>query len=306
MTLVAEILFEKECTGKMLACLCLSGLAMALLRSNGIYAIVPTLLAGGIYLKGVGRKRIFTALAVVFVLYEVIVRGIYPAMGIGKASISETIGFMFQATARYVQEYPEEITEYEREVLVRNFQSMDVFSGYDPRIMDPVKIYYNHSDFDSYLEIWWEMFLKHPMTYVESYLNGSYGYMAPVSVDIGAYIMLGEYDPYLREFGLSHVENGHLNYIAVWLWNLNNGLPLLRYLASPGLYTWLTIATCWLLWKNKKTGGVILLIPSLVNILVCTASPLADAMRYALPAVAMMPFVIGWLYLLGGNEGFSE
>lgn len=43
---------------------------------------------------------------------------------------------------------------------------------------------------------------------------------------------------------------------------------------------------------------VVLLIPNLVNIFVCTVSPLADAMRYALPAVAVTPFLIGWVLLL--------
>ncbi|MBQ7359406.1 MAG: hypothetical protein IJW63_04855 [Lachnospiraceae bacterium] len=297
-TLVAEVLLDRQCTLKMLVCICLSGIAMALLRNNGIYVILPTLIASGIYLKNVERKRILTSLAIVFVVYELVVKAIYPAMGIGKTSIAETIGFMFQATARYVQEYPGEVTDYEKEVLIQNFQHMDNFQNYDPRIVDPVKIYYNHTDFGSYVKIWLNMFLKHPMVYVESYLNSSYGYMAPVSTDIGAYVMLSDYDPYLKELGVSHVDNGNLNYIAVWLWHLSTGLPVLKYLASPGLYTWLSLIALWLFAKNKRPVGVILLIPNIINILVCTASPLADAMRYALPAVAVMPLILGWTYIV--------
>lgn len=296
-TLMAEVIIDKNCSRKQLIFICMSGLAMALLRNNGIYVIIPTTLAASIYLKSINRKRIIGGLAIVFLSYELIVKGLYPALGIGETSIAETIGFMFQATARYVQEFPQDVTPYEREVIAQNFQNFDNLLNYNPRIIDPVKIYYNHSDFGSYLKIWLQMLFKHPGVYIESLLNGSYGYLAPVSVDIGAYVMLGEYDPYLKELGIAHVENGNLNSIAVWIWHLGNGLPLIKYFASPGLYTWLTLAALWLLWRHKKTGGIILLIPSLINIAVCIASPLADAMRYALPTVAAFPLIVGWMYV---------
>lgn len=305
-TLISEVIFDRICSWKMLVAICLSGVITALLRNNGIFVLIPTLIAVIIYLKGIERKKIISSLVVILVLYGIVTKAIYPAMGIGETSPAESLGFMFQATARYVQEYPGEVTEYEKEVISNNFYSYEVLENYDPRLMDSVKIYYNHSDFKSYLKIWLEMFIKHPMVYVESYLNGSYGYMAPVSRDIGAYINLADYDPYLQELGVNHVENGSLNYIAVWIWNMNLGTTLIKYIASPGLYTWLTVIALWLMVKNKKNSGIILLIPNIVNILVCTVAPLADAMRYALPAVAVMPFIISWVFLLFSKSEANE
>ncbi|MBE5885539.1 MAG: hypothetical protein E7284_03945 [Lachnospiraceae bacterium] len=305
-TLISEVIFDRTCSWKMFSFICITGVITSLLRNNGIFVIVPTLIAAGFYLKGIDRKKIISSLIIIFVCFELVTNVLYPAIGIGKSSTSETLGVMFQATARYVQEYPGEVTEYEKEVISNNFYSYESLYNYDPRIMDPVKIYYNHSDFKSYLKIWFEMFLKHPMVYVESYLNGSYGYMAPVSRDIGAYINLADYDPYLLEKGVNHVEGSNLNYIAVWLWNINLGTSLIKYTTCPGLYTWLTIAALWLIVKNKKKGGIVLLIPNLVNIFVCTIAPLADAMRYALPAVAVVPFMIGWLFLFFAKSNANE
>lgn len=299
--LIAEVIFDRACSMKMLIAVCASGIVMALLRSNGIYAIIPTLIVTVFYMKGLERKKIIAALAIVLTGYAIVTKALYPALGIGRNSAAETIGFMLQATARYVQEYPDEVTDYEREVLSNNFYSYDCLDNYDPRIVDPVKIYYNHSDFGAYFKIWVQMFIKHPDAYIESYLNGAYGYMAPVSRDIGAYINLESYDSYLREHGVEHAENGNLNYLAVWIWNINLGMPLIKYTVSPGLYTWLTIIGLWLVLKNKKKSGVVLLIPNLINILVCTASPLADAMRYALPTVVTIPFMVGWMFLLFGK-----
>lgn len=304
--LISEVILDRKCSVNLFISLCLSGIIMALLRNNGIYVIIPTLIGGIFYVKGVDRKKLIGTLTIVIVGYALVTKALYPALGIGKTSPAETIGFMLQATARYVQEYPEEVTEYEKEVLSNNFYSYDCLDNYDPRIVDPVKIYYNHSDFGSYLKIWVQMFFKHPWVYVESYLNGSYGYMAPVSKDMGAYINLEGYDSYLQEQGVSHVENGNLNYIAIWIWNINLGMPLIKYTVYPGLYTWLTIAALWLVIKNKKKSGIVLLIPNIINILVCTASPLADAMRYALPTVAVIPFVVGWMLIMFRESEIKE
>lgn len=297
-TLISEVLFEQANIGKYMISISIAGILVVLLRNNGIYVVLPTMIALCIYFRKNQFKKVLASLAVILLLFIMITKIIYPLIGIGKTSISETIGFMFQATARYVQEYPEEVTEYEKEVLSNNFNTYESFNNYNPRISDPVKICYNHSDFSSYMKIWIKMFFKHPLVYIESYLNGSYGYLAPVSRDIGAYISLADYDPYLSEKGVSHVENGNLNYLAVWLWNINLETVLIKYTVSPGLYTWITIILLWLMIYNKKAKGILLLIPNVINILVCTASPLADAMRYALPTVAVTPMLIGWSILL--------
>ena len=78
---------------------------------------------------------------------------------------------MFQQTARYAVEYPGEIDDYEKQVLDANFQGMEHLYNYDPRINDPVKIYYNHSDFKGYLKVWLHQFFKHPGVYFESFFN---------------------------------------------------------------------------------------------------------------------------------------
>ena len=304
--LISEIVLDRACSVKMLICICLSGILMALLRNNGIYVIIPTLIGCIFYLKGKDCRKIISGLVIILVGYILVTKALYPALGIGKTSPAETMGFMLQATARYVQEYPDEVTEFEKEVLSNNLVSYDALYNYEPRISDPVKIYYTHADFGSYIKIWFQMFFKHPMVYIESYLNGAYGYMAPVSRDIGAYINLDGYDTYLRELGVEHPDNGNLRYLAVWIWNTNLEMPLIKYTVSPGLYTWLTVAALWLMIKNKRKVGIILAIPNLINILVCTASPLADAMRYALPTVAVMPLLIGWIFLLFGSNNRNE
>lgn len=292
-TLCVEVFLKKECIVSDIVKISLAGIVMSLLRGNGIYAIIPTVIALALLFKGKNKRNLLISTAIILLSFEVTTRIVYPCMGIGKTSVSETIGAMFQATARYVTEYPEEVTDYEKEVLTVNFQDYDNLLKYDPRINDPVKIYYNHLDFKAYLDIWIKMFFKHPGVYIESVLNGSYGYLAPVSQDIGPWIILEDYDPYLSDLGVVRKSNSNNNLVLVWLLNINANMPIIRYLVSPGLYSWISVILAWVLIKNKKRGAWILLVPNIINILVCMASPLADAMRYALPTVACTPLLIG-------------
>lgn len=292
-TFCVEVFLKKECIVSDIVKISLSGIVMSLLRGNGIYAIIPTVIALALLFKGKNKRNLMISTAIILLSFEVTTRIVYPCMGIGKTSVSETIGAMFQATARYVTEYPEEVTDYEKEVLTVNFQDYDNLLKYDPRINDPVKIYYNHSDFKAYLDIWIKMFFKHPGVYIESVLNGSYGYLAPVSQDIGPWIILEDYDSYLSELGVMPNYNSNNNLILVWLLNINTNMPIIRYTVMPGIYTWISIILAWILIKNKRKGAWVVLIPNVVNILVCIASPLADAMRYALPMAASTPLLLG-------------
>lgn len=305
-SLVLRLFLEKRLSVKATVILSVSGLMMSLLRGNGIYVFVPTLLATAMFFKKDVRKKLLISFAGVLISFELVTRVLYPCLGIGKTSVSETIGFMFQATARYVNEYPDEVTDFEKEVLSQNFQSYDNLFFYDAKINDPVKIYYNHSNFKAYLKIWFEMFKKHPIVYAESYLNGSYGYLAPVSFSIGPWIVLEDYDSYLIDLGISHIGNVKSEMFLANTLNRIVSVPIVKYMVSPGLYTWITVILAWILIKNKRRGTWIILIPSAVNILVCTASPLSDAMRYALPTVALTPLMVGWAFLVLSSEKINE
>lgn len=299
LTFLLCIYTKKTCEKKDLCRLILSALFCIFLRNNGIYAIIPSLIALLIWIKKEEKKHVAIALLTALASFVLIVKVMFPIIGVSATSVSESLGVMFQQTARYAVEYPGEIDDYEKEVLDKNFQGMEHLYNYDPRINDPVKIYYNHSDFKGYLKVWFHQFFKHPGVYFESFFNGTYGYLAPVENDIGAWVQR-EYFDYQIELGAFHPTDNMVNKTLVWAWNLSQKLPILRFLTMPGLYTWITIVCAWYVLKRKQASKLILMIPAFINILVCMASPLALAMRYALPTLACS--VILLLYVFGTNE----
>ena len=108
----------------------------------------------------------------------------------------------------------------------------------------------------------------------------------------------------MRELGLYHVFDIKLAYVLAQIWHLSMRLPLVKYLCMPGLYTWIVMILALLLLKRRRYAALILFVPGFMNILVCLASPLANAIRYELPTVASVPLLLGWAYSwLARREG---
>lgn len=290
-----EVLKKKACSAKDGILLAFFSVLASLLRDNGFYTIVPALALLAVWLKDKHRKRAVLTLSATILLYVGIKEGVYGAIpGAGGQSFVDVFSIPFQQTARYVVYYGDELTEYEREVIDRVL-SVDGIKNYDPVISDPVKLYYRGAELDEYVRVWWQMFLKRPGCYVSAFINKGYGYLAPVSQNIEAWIGL-KYYSYNEELGIHHVFDLELSQVLVWIWNLSQQLPLVKYLCTPGLYTWIMLVLALLLWKHQKFGALILFVPCMANVLVCLGSPLASAIRYELPTVAAVPLLIGWTY----------
>ena len=289
-----ECLRQGRLEGRNALFLFLSGILAALLRNNGIYAIVPALLLLVFLWKGADRRRAVLTLAATVLVYFGVTGVIYPAAGISGSSRAELMSVPFQQTARYVCEYGGEVTDYEREVIDRVLD-YEALAAYDPVISDPIKNLYKGESLTEYFKVWFQMFWKHPGCYVSAFINKSFGYLAPVSQNIEGWIQV-QYPDYLQELGIYHALGTTGTQLLVQLWNLAQTLPLLKYLCTPGLYTWIVLALAVLLLRHKRYDALILFVPGLVNVLVCLASPLADAIRYELPTVAVTPLLIGWTW----------
>ena len=293
--MAADILYKKECTPHKGIALCIVSLLCVFLRNNGIHAILPCMIALAFNLKGKFRRNLLIVTATVLIIFESVTRIILPACGIGRPPVSETIGVMFQQTARTVCIYPDDLTEEEISVLEENFRSIDNLKEYQPNINDPVKICYTHAAPKGYFVTWFKMLLRHPQVYVAAYVNGAYGYLAPVKVDMGAYIMQ-EYPEYLTErLGLYHVFSKDLQMRFLYYLYGSGNAPVIKYLSMPGTYSWIVfICVFEILALGKKKKSLTVFIPALVTIMVCTISPLSCAMRYLIPVALQTPFLIGF------------
>lgn len=298
-----DVTIRKECKTRDALLLLFTGGYASLLRNNGIYAVLPALFVLALYMEKQFRKAVWISFFATMSLYCCFVKVLYPSvLGIENGSVAEALSIPFQQTARYVSSYGDEVTEYEKSVIDSVLDYESLAEKYYPIISDPVKSTYKEdsSKLSEYFKVWFQMFWKHPETYISAFLNGAYGYIAPVQADTEAGILMdyGDHFSYLTGIGIHRVFDELPTHIFAYVREAGMRIPLIKYLTMPGLYSWVVLICTTALLKRKKYGALIIFIPEFMNILVCIASPLSNAIRYELPVVAAAPLLIGWTYFL--------
>lgn len=264
-----------------------------LLRKTGTYELIPALLLMGLWLKKFDRIRMLSAAAAVFVLCSSVSSLLYPKLGIEAGSVAEMLSIPFQQTAHYVNQFPDEVTEEER-TAIDAVLIYDELDKYNPEISDFVKSNYreNGEALPEYFKHWFNMLLKHPISYFESAFMLSYGYFAPVRASLDAY-MLPEFYPVLSEMDIFRpIGNGTVN-LSSSLREIFIQFPLTKLLCMAGLYTWIFMACFVQLIRKKQFSSLLLFVPGIMNLLICIASPLCASTRYELPVIATIPLIIG-------------
>jgi hypothetical protein len=146
------------------------------------------------------------------------------------------------------------------------------------------------------------MFFKHPGIYFSAFMDSSFGYTAPVNQSIETTTYYDYVASGLQYFGLTH----QAHYGGVELTNsirtMSLTIPIIKYLCMPGLYTWVMVLGMILVIRRKRYEALLAFIPSVMNFLVCLASPLSSSMRYAHPTVAAVPFLVGIVLYYARNK----
>ena len=203
-----------------------------------------------------------------------------------------------QQTARYLRDHGDEITEDERIALEGFCYTYEMLPEiYDPACADPVKNIVNikiDKPVD-YFKAWIEMGMRHPDTYFDAFMNMNYGYLAPNEQNVEPDLSIS-YDQQLTDMGFWRIQGEVPIQIFSKIVFINVVFPFLRYLTMPGFYTWIILISFMLLIKYRRKAAIILLVPEIMTILVCLASPLCNGLRYELPVVFVTPLIIAWTW----------
>lgn len=280
----------------------LSMVMVYLFRNNGIYIFLFSLPFLAITVKTSEKIKI-TVCSILAIAFCFIFLHIYKqAHNITKGDIKEVLSVPLQQTARYVMEY--ELTEEEKNVISQLVDIGDIKAGYFPETVDFVKVKYKKEtatmqDLKEYFIVWLKMFFKHPNVYFKATINSTYGYFYPdrteykdgvafYLIDMPDYRNVSNFDIHF----LSNTEE-YRNIIERATYTLRN-MPVIGLLFSCGLYTWFLIVITLVLWYFRRIREIAILVPLYVIVLVCVASPVNAFVRYMLPVMMALPFVIGW------------
>lgn len=299
----------------------LMALLVVLFRNNGIYIIAGTLLIAMVFLKE-HRKKIILGVLGILLLWNGLNQICVNILGLQGGSTGEMLSVPFQQTARYVKEYPKEVTEEEKSAIDKVLDYGSLAEKYNPVRADPVKYTYKQDctggELAGYMKTWWSMFWKHPGVYVEAFINQIYGYFYFSETPIIYSSKLSESAIYdlnymmpVYNFSYSHNEQFkpvfHYSHSHFgWMDELRElydkyyyfvgAVPLLGILLTTALWQWVIIFMVSYLILKRKQYYILAYVPLLILLLTNIAGPVNGScyFRYEYPIAFCVPYMVFW------------
>ncbi len=295
-----------ECTKKYYFVAVLSALGIFFFRNEGVYILLFSAFLVLVFYK---KKRKMTlvflgaVLAVNFLWNSVLL----PVCEVTPSSKREVLSLPFQQTARYLRDFPEEVTEEEKEAISQILEYDSLAELYNPNLSDSVKATYKFEstdeDFRKYIKVWAQMFLKHPDVYIEATFNNKYQYLYPsptiyYTYDVSNNWMV-ELDHIMEKNGHKKMEVHYpaslerLRYVYEWVREELLNIPIWSMLSMTITYTWSLILLVFYLIRKKKIGMICAVSPLIVIFGVSLLGPAnGEYFRYLFPYAVCMPLFI--------------
>ena len=294
------LLFPQEWQGSRprLTAYAVLGVLCCLLRKNGIYAVVPMLLASAFT---VSEKRLRRPVLAVLLAVCIGSFGFdtftEKVLDIPAGSVGEALSVPMQQTARYIRDYGNEVTDDERTAIEKVLDYDAIAQSYMPELSDGVKQYYKNpgkGDLARYMLVWAKMLLKHPVCYFEATHANSHGYYTITKCRAinDYYTFNNDICMEMSEMNVHYLDkSGYLRYAFVQALSAFEKLPLVGLTTSIGFMAWLTAVLG--LWLARCKAKPVLPVFICLGIfwLTCIASPVNDCMRYFLPVAGCLPLV---------------
>ena len=283
-----------------------------LCRKNGVFAIILTFPFLAFVVKGKARRNIIICSLLAIFLTMTSIKVFMSVKNIKNGDIKEALSIPLHQTAYYYHTYA--LTDEESDAISKVVKLEDLEKEFIPESVDFVKakskkVETSSEDLKIYLITWFKMFFKHPSVYIKATLNSTYGYIYPNRTEYkdgiaqytldssGIFSYANKCNVNLHFLEGSETSRELLQRFAY----MTRNIPFIGLLFASGTYTWVLIALALLLIYFKKYKELVILIPLFVSILVCIASPVNAYVRYTLPIMMSLPFVLFILLFENNN-----
>lgn len=288
-----EIYFKKKINLAFLFC---SILMVILFRNNGIYMLilsVPIIL--------IAYRKYFVKLVLVigtcFTCFFLIKGFIFNRYNVTKGSVAEMLSIPVQQMARVLHEEDNDITDEEKRIINKYLDVEKIGIVYNPRLSDPVKGTWKCNSFKTeykdFLKVWYSILKRYPITYIDSFLQNSYGYWYPgTSYWIVAVKNATYYELYKEEYNLQNEPIINLNFKADEIITDMRGLPVISLLFSTGFIFWLTFITTIVILIKQNYKLLVPMIFVFALWLTLVASPVYAEFRYLYCIYVSLPLFL--------------
>lgn len=248
-----------------------------LFRNNGIYVVLPTAIALAIVKLSAGLKSMVktgTILLIPIIICIMFDHFAVPAMGFRHGSLAEVLSIPAQQTARLMRDYPEDITDEDKEHINALFDYDNLVSLYDPDISDPVKSTYKGGNAGmhlNYIKTWLKGLKEHPGVYIQATMNTCYPAFYPEVNNSMYWVNREEATEYihLKQNNIFISTRNKLENIL----RVVDSLPLVGILSNPAMYVWLMIIFICEIFKKKQYNLIAAVMPFVMTAAIIIAGP---------------------------------
>jgi hypothetical protein len=289
-----------------------ANIGVYVMRNNGKYVLLPVAVI--LCIRQLRKQKKAVRAFVMILLPLLLAAGLETFVevhyDIQKGSIREALSLPFQQTARYVRDYPDEVTEAEHDAIDKVLIYDLIGFLYIPKNADNVKAMYREeatrSDLVDYFKAWLEMFFRHPGEYISATLDQSYYLWDPLSVDpayFNGFITDGVYEDVENQIGVHDavLSPGLREWTEKWK-KIAFDIPVLRMLYNYGFYNVILLFFQVEAIRKKRWEFLVISVPLLISDLIIIAAPLIYfSPRYAFPILYALPVAIAF-YIYCSSE----
>ncbi|SNU04828.1 hypothetical protein SAMN06297422_10214 [Lachnospiraceae bacterium] len=294
--MMCEIFRTKgEClrSWKFVICMMLISALFTLTKNQGVYFLIVILVVSLIaYRKYILKLLISFGIPVVFFIF-IWSMLILPAAKVASGGKQEMLGALFQCTARYIKEYPDEVTKEEKEAISKVLDYDKLPELYSAQLQDPVKFTFNQlstsEDMKGYFDAFFSMFRKHPVCYIDAVINNAFGFFDVSRMSKMAYTYFWNR---IDEDNKLYVGGAFpkIQKIGYKLIFFIQRIPVINVIMSVGTYTMFSIFMILLVIRNRQYGKLYPLLITILSILILVISPAGGNFRYTMPMFMLLIF----------------
>lgn len=289
----------------------IGALLMASYRKNGLHIYIGTLVIWMVisiikYLRHKSGIKISLALIVMLImpvlLSSGLEKGIIKAFNVVEIKQQDMFSLPFQQTARYYHYYRDEFTQEEYEAIGDVLDYEWLYTDYHPDCSDSVKAEYhaeNTQQLLRYFKVWFLMFFKHPLCYIEATWNQSYYVFMPdfdnvvYNQDVNAGI--GVATDELKEYLNLHIP-APIDGLAITIcsmYRMLNQMPVISTLNNLCAYVFLMFAISLFLKRKELKEYRLALVPLWLSFIFIFLAPMiVDQPRYSWAIFYLMPTIV--------------
>ncbi len=278
-----------------------SALLAMILRNNGLYIVILSLIMIFVYVKQ-DRNKLWKLILPIAAVYLIYTGPMYKIMNVQAGGVEEMLSVPIQQIARVHHYEADSIEEGDLELLYQVIPKEN-WDAYRVSVSDFVKSGFVAEAYEQnkaeFWKIWLKLGVEHPLTYVNSFLLGTVDFWYPHAVMDGYRDVYGKssyFDYQVCDPGREIVilEGLHEFYEYISLDKSAQQIPGMFLVLSPGWYFVVAFVISMYLWYRRSYGKLIVIMVVGWNMLTVLLGPIA-LVRYVLPlfyGVALYPILI--------------